>query len=481
MTSKWAHDPLPSKLKRELKRLDFHAPGERNARLQSATGARRSSPRRRDLESGTHARTRSSQLHTPSNSPDEPAGTAGRLPSSSRPPPKPPRPKRTSTQERTTQPRKEVSLETAGKPTEKVQPMAVKRKWPTQNRRRAATALYLYLVKQVQTGDEKYSKTDTEKTRMASFAAKVRWTYNGNENGNSDDLHKRHNEFFMAVTYQRLSGPGGGGTCTKRSKSSTAKTTYRSYVGTLEMHLWMSVIWPRNGRQGALGVNEYKKLFDDKCRAGARVPPRTLMSYKDEWIKHGFDMSLRRPGNPQTRKLSDLVEDFLLCCIISGVKRNDPLSAHDCIAFARNYVDGGGKGLRDMKLNATSMRTWFTLFKNRVYTKTGITIKKLQRVTQMSTARQTILFVDMARRPPQITLLSSNPVCTNIPTLLAVRAHIMPDLSNVVRNKARYGSCPYFDCAGHVSNAGDSDAQRQSRYKQSQSNRQLGRDLLRHK
>ena len=397
MSTRWSHQPLPDqKLNNELRRLNFSAAGVKTALVTQGTRTRS-----RQLNSETGVSTRaSSRVATPSSSHSRSPATARKLQ-------KKPSNKVVKAKKRVkaAADRAEADADVGHArilvnlgEEETVVPSKVRKRKGTNKRRGEETPLYSYLKQQVRTTNERYDKCDSEKKRMASFAAKLRW--NIDEAGptlSNDSASVDHHKFYLAVTYQRLSGLGGGGSGTRRS-TGTTNATYRVYESTMEMHLWMSVLWPLDNRPGDLGVNEYKALYNDGNRAGARVPPRTLMTYRKEWLEHGYQLKIKRPGNPSTRKLDDQVEDFLLCAIIMGVKRNDPLSAHDCMDFARNYVGGDGDVL-SRTLKAKSLRTWFTGFKKRVHLQTGISIKKLKRVTQMSTARQTIMFVDLARRP----------------------------------------------------------------------------------
>jgi hypothetical protein len=483
MSTRWSHQPPTSarqKLNNELRKLNFNNAGVKMQGTRTTMQGTRTRSRQLNSETGVHTRA-SSRVATPSSSPSRSPATAGKRqqkPSNqvvkAKKRVKAPADRAKAAADRAKaaadlgHARDVVNVVTRAAD-ETVVPSKVRKRKGTNKRRGEDTPLYSYLKQQVRTKNERYDKCDSEKKRMASFAAKLRW--NIDEAGptlSNGSACVDHHKFYLAVTYQRLSGLGGGGSGTQRS-TGTTNATYLCYESTMEMHLWMSVIWPLDKRPGDLGVNEYKALYKDGNRAGARVPPRTLMTYREQWLQHGFQLKTKRPGNPTTRKLDDKVEDFLLCAIIMGVKRNDPLSAHDCMDFARNY--GGGDGdVLSRTLKAKSLRTWFTGFKKRVHLQTGISIKKLKRVTQMSTARQTIMFVDLARRPTDSHV---NPYYRAVFVRSAVFVRIFfSKLCEFMRD---------FDCAGHVSNADQPAAERPSRLEQSRSNRELGRELLRHK
>ena len=270
------------------------------------------------------------------------------------------------------------------------------------------TALYVHLLK---TSADASITTSTAqlspKQKICRLSANLRWKKKTKPGATDVEV------FSAAVINAQLLSDCGTGTASARRDSSDKAAyqgSYRHYCEG-EMELWCEAMWPREQMNGhtpyaLIRMAEYQELYNAR-KACARIPPRTLREYRGAWTLNG-QVVLDRIGSP-AQKIPDEIEHLLAVAVVLGVRRDDPLSAHDCQEYVRRYMTRADPK-NNTKFLLQNVRTWFKGFRKRIYKKHGFNISAVRRVTHRSVARQCVLFVDMAIFELMVTnLLNTHP------------------------------------------------------------------------
>jgi len=256
------------------------------------------------------------------------------------------------------------------------------------------TALYVHLLKTSADASITTSTAQlTPRQKICRLSANLRWKKKTKPGATDVEV------FSAAVINAQLLSDCGTGTASARRDSSDKAAyqgSYRHYCEG-EMELWCEAMWPREDMDGdtpyaLIRMAEYQELYNAR-KACARIPPRTLREYRGAWTLNG-QVVLDQIGSP-AQKIPDEIEHLLAVAVVLGVRRDDPLSAHDCQEYVRRYMTRADPK-NNTKFLLQNVRTWFIGFRKRIYKKHGFNISAVRRVTHRSVARQCVLFVDMA-------------------------------------------------------------------------------------